>query len=172
MSEKMSDTEKSDLEASKPIADVSTLNVDHAIAEVEIAKVREIQHENKLIRMMRESEEWLDKKMGIELQGIDRIPEEQKQPPSILNVFLLWWSLNVHVGVVPLGLLGPLFGLTLGQSVGSAFLGICLGALCTAYTGTLGPKVRQIKQICAKKWHDRSALSPQIPYRVIIPYVN
>ena len=175
MSEKMSDTEKSDLEASKPIADVST----HAIAEVEIAKVREIQHENKLIRTMRESEEWLDKKMGIELQGIDRIPEEKKQPPSILNVFLLWWSLNVHVGVVPLGLLGPLFGLTLGQSVGSAFLGICLGALCTAYTGTLGPKVRRNKAwrylVNYRYMHEvawQSALSPQTPYRVTFPYLS
>ena len=150
MSSKSSDIEKTDLEAGQPIADGSTVDADRAVAEIEVARVRGIQQENKFIRKMRESEEWLDKKMGIELQGIDRIPEEQKQPPHLINIFLLWWSLNVHVGVVPLGLLGPLFGLTLGQSVGAAFLGICLGALCTAYTGTLGPKV------CAAGWSFRT----------------
>lgn len=59
------------------------------------------------LRKMREGEEWLDKKLGIETQGIDRIPEEQKKPPSVLNIFFMWWSLNLHVGVVPLGVLGP-----------------------------------------------------------------
>ncbi|MCJ1474350.1 hypothetical protein MMC13_003008 [Lambiella insularis] len=132
--------EKSDLESNKNVADVTTIDVDHANAE-ELAKTRAIQQQNGLIRSMRHAEEWLDAKMGIELQGIDRIPEEEKQPPPLINIFLLWWSLNVHVGVVPLGLLGPQFGLTLGQSVGASFLGICLGALCTAYTGTLGPKL-------------------------------
>ena len=135
------DPEKSDLEANKGVSNATTIHVDHVSIE-EVAKTREIQQQNRLIRTMRHAEEWLDAKMGIELQGIDRIPEEKKRPPHIINIFLLWWSLNVHVGVVPLGLLGPLFGLTLGQSVGASFLGICLGATCTAYTGTLGPKVR------------------------------
>lgn len=133
--------EKSDLESNKEVVDVTTTDIDHGSVD-EVAVAREIQQQNGVIRSLRHAEEWLDAKMGIELQGIDRIPEEKKQPPHIINIFLLWWSLNVHVGVIPLGLLGPLFGLTLGQSVGASFLGICLGALCTAYTGTLGPKVR------------------------------
>ena len=135
------DPEKSGLEADAKVADVTTVDVDHDNT-AEVARVRDIQQQNRVVRSMRHAEEWLDSKMGIELQGIDRIPEEEKRPPHLINIFLLWWSLNVHVGVVPLGLLGPQFGLTLGQSVGASFLGICLGALCTAYTGTLGPKAR------------------------------
>lgn len=34
------------------------------------------------------------------------------------------------------------FGLSLGMSIGAALIGNILGAACTAYTGTLGPKVR------------------------------
>lgn len=79
--------------------------------------------------------------LGIETRGIDRIPEEEKQPPSLLNAFLLWWSLNVHIGVVPLGLLGAEFGLDLKQSISAAVAGTMVGALCTAFTGTIGPKV-------------------------------
>ncbi|MCJ1287648.1 hypothetical protein MMC26_007000 [Xylographa opegraphella] len=111
------DPEKSDLEAHTKVADVTALDGDQSNA-AEVAKVRDIQQQNRVVRSMRHAEEWLDRKMGIELQGIDRIPEEEKRPPSIINIFLLWWSLNVHVGVVPLGLLGPIFGLTLGQSLG------------------------------------------------------
>ena len=63
------------------------------------------------------------------------------------NVFFLWWSLNVHVGVVPLGLLGPQFGLNLQQSIAAAVVGTALGALCTANNGTLGPKVNSTDSV-------------------------
>lgn len=39
------------------------------------------------------------------------------------------------------GLLGPEFGLSLRQSIAASIIGIFLGSLCTAYTGTLGPKL-------------------------------
>ena len=119
-------------------------SVNHDIAEgtaEEVARTKELQRHRGLLRWMRKGEEWLDSKMGIELQGIDRVPEEAKRPPSIWNIFLLWWSLNVHVGVIPLGVLGPEFGLSFGQTVGACIVGNLLGSLCTAYDGTLGPKV-------------------------------
>ena len=111
----------------------------------EIARARQIQNGFAPLRILRQGEEWLDAKLGIETQGIDRIPEEAKRPPSIINTFLIWWSVTVHVGTLPIGFLGPEFGLTLGQSVAGIVVGTFLGALCTAYTGTLGPKVRDIR---------------------------
>jgi len=107
----------------------------------EVIKARQIQQNVGILAKMRRGEEWLDEKMGIETQGVDRIHEEDKKPPSILNVFFLWWSLTCHVGTLPIGVLGPEFGLSLGQSVAAIVLGTILGASCTAYTGTLGPKV-------------------------------
>ena len=108
----------------------------------EVIRARELQQRATWLGKMRQGEEWLDAKMGIETQGIDRIHEEDKQPPSILNVFFLWWSLTAHVGTLPLGVLGPEFGLSLNQSIAAIVVGTLLGAACTAYTGTLGPKVR------------------------------
>ncbi len=107
----------------------------------EVIRARELRQEKGFLRKMRRGEEWLDEKMGIETQGIDRIHEEDKKPPSILNVFFLWWSLTCHVGTVPLGVLGPEFGLSFNQSVAAVVVGTILGALCTALCGTLGPKV-------------------------------
>lgn len=63
----------------------------------------------------------------------------------------MWWSLNVHVGVVPLGILGPEFGLSLGQSIAASVVGTALGALCTSFTGSLGPKLG-LRQIATSRY--------------------
>jgi hypothetical protein len=52
----------------------------------EIILARELQKRSGILRKLRESEEWLDAKVGIETQGIDRIHEEDKRPPSTANV--------------------------------------------------------------------------------------
>lgn len=83
--------EKNDLEANyeakgvspEPLSgeDVETGSVD------EIKRARELQNKIPIFKQLRAGEEWLDRKMGVELQGIDRIPEEKKNPPSIWNVY-------------------------------------------------------------------------------------
>ena len=110
----------------------------------ELARARDIQSTFAPLRVLRQSEVWLDSKLGIETQGIDRLLEKDKRPPSIINTFLLWWSMSLHVGSLPIGVLGPTFGLSLNQSAAGIVVGTFLGALCTAYTGTLGPKVSRL----------------------------
>ena len=128
-------------EEKAPVTDVTYTDVRVGSVDDEIAPTRAIQNKIAPLRFLRQSEEWLDAKLGIETQGIDRIAEEDKRPPSIINTFFLWWSMTMHVGTLPIGVLGPEFGLSLGQSVAGIVVGTFLGALCTAYTGTLGPKV-------------------------------
>ena len=142
-----------DPEKQVPIGDekepvVNTEERNHSIIEevrygsvTEIRRTKEIQQRASIFRSMRRGEEWLDEKMGIELQGIDRVPEENRKPPSLWNIFWLWWSLNMHVGTVPLGVVGAEFGLNLHQIVGAGIVGNLLGALCTGFTGTMSPKV-------------------------------
>jgi hypothetical protein len=52
----------------------------------EIIFARELQKRSGILRTLRQGEEWLDAKIGIETQGIDRIHEENKKPPSKINV--------------------------------------------------------------------------------------
>ncbi|MCJ1327774.1 hypothetical protein MMC10_004449 [Thelotrema lepadinum] len=141
-------SEKRDLEASAPPYDNTGVE-DGSFDEVR--RAREIQDRTGVFRNLRRAEEWLDSKVGIEMQGIDRIPDEKKQPPSLWNIFLLWWSLNVHVGVIPLGLLGAEFGLSLSQTVAASVVGTILGASCTSFTGTLGPKLG-LRQIATSRY--------------------
>jgi hypothetical protein len=142
-----SDVKSHDLESGSPppnypVKDESILTTDdHDSAEA--IRARELQQKVGVLHKMRMGEEWLDQKMGIETQGIDIIHEEDKRPPSILNVFLMWFSMTCHVGTIPIGMLGPEFGLSFKASVAGCIIGTFMGALCTAYCGTLGPKVNK-----------------------------
>jgi len=133
-----------DLESQKekPLSHPAVVTNAGDVESEEIILARELQQRNSFLGRLRRGEEWLDEKMGIETQGIDRIHEEDKQPPSLINVFFLWWSMTCHVGTLPIGLLGPeVYGLSLPLSVTCIVVGTILGATCTAFTGTLGPKV-------------------------------
>ncbi|KKY24136.1 putative cytosine permease [Phaeomoniella chlamydospora] len=142
-----------DVEAGKE----PTVIEDHpAVVIEEIHKTHHIQQSFTVLRKLREAELWMDRKLGgdglVETQGVDRIPEEAKQPPSILNALLMWFSVTMHVGTVPLGYLGPeVFGLSFSASMSAVTIGICLGALLPAYTGLLGPKLG-MRQIATSRY--------------------
>lgn len=94
------------------------------------------------LRKLQYLERWLDHKLAIETQGVDRLPEDKKHPPSMWNMFLIWASFNVHAGSITLGVLGPEFGLSLHLTIAAAITGIAVGALGSAFNATLGPKVQ------------------------------
>jgi hypothetical protein len=150
----MQEKETKDVEAAvTPLKEVTAntfVDRRHSSIVEEIARSRAIQNSIKPLRYMRQGEEWLDAKMGVETRGIDRVPEEEKTPPSIFNSFFMWWSMTCHLGTVPIGVLGPQFGLDLKQSIAAIVVGTFLGALCTAYTSTLGPKVREFPVLVSR----------------------
>ena len=49
-------------------------------------KILAIRQKFSILRWLRNWEQRLDAKMGIEGQGVERIPEDKRQPPSKLNV--------------------------------------------------------------------------------------
>jgi hypothetical protein len=53
-------------------------------------QVIEIRSRNSILRRLKSAEEWLDKKFGVETTGANRILEDQRRPPSIFNVSLLF----------------------------------------------------------------------------------
>ena len=81
----MSEIEKRDIEALNGPEVNRTVSTDEGTSE-EIKRAKELQSSRKILRNLRRGEEWLDEKMGVESQGIDRVLEEKKQPPSTLNV--------------------------------------------------------------------------------------
>jgi len=149
-----------DLEAppTKYDADFTTtedLGVTHPGTVDEIRRTVEIQNSFTPLRKLHEAEQWIDRKLGgeefFETQGIDRIPEEFKKPPSIWNSLMMWSSVVMHVGTIPLGVLGAEYGLSFSGAMSSATVGILTGALLPALTGTLGPKLG-LRQIATSRY--------------------
>lgn len=151
----MTEYEEKDMEAGKEpyVSEDGSPEVRHGSVtpSFEMARAVTIQNSWAPFRIMSKGELWLDEKLGIETQGIDRIPEEMKRPPSLINTFLMWFSMTMHVGTLPIGILGPVYGLTLGQSVGCIIGGTFMGAMCTAFTGILGPKTG-LRQIATSRY--------------------
>lgn len=81
---------------------------------------------------------------GFEARGIDRVlPEERKAPSRIddLQVALLWFSANITVNNLAVGLFGPLvFGLGFLDSAMCATFGGLIGCLSTSYMSIWGPR--------------------------------
>ncbi|CAG8957632.1 hypothetical protein HYFRA_00010499 [Hymenoscyphus fraxineus] len=132
-----------DLESGTPEYEgkTETFSNDEAVPSSSKTRAKELRENTGILSTLCRGEDWLDAKLGIETQGVDLIREEDKKPPSILNVSLLWFTLTCHVGAIPIGMLGPEWGLSLKQSIAGSVVGTILGALCTGYCGTLGPKL-------------------------------
>lgn len=95
----------------------------------------------KIERSLRQFELWLGRKFHIETRGIERVMEEDKQPPPLRNTFLMWWSMFCNPGGLPIGVLGAQWGLSLQESVVATVVGTIIGALLVAWCGVLGAKV-------------------------------
>lgn len=49
------------------------------------AEVVNIRQGNKVLRSLRELETWMDRKLKFEAMGVERIPENSRRPPQLLN---------------------------------------------------------------------------------------
>ena len=84
---------KNDIEAGNitrhPVTEKAYTDVRHGSVLDEVARAREIQNSFTPLRYMRRWEEWLDEKLGIETQGIDRIPKRTRgHLPSSIPSYL------------------------------------------------------------------------------------
>lgn len=137
----------------KDVEAVALGEKDH-LPEVTLAEINtthRARSKNSILRTLQRAEACIDSKVGIETQGIDRIPEDKKRPPSTWNMVLLWFSLNLQVGTLILGILGAEFGLNLKQNIAATTIGTLIGAICPAFSGTMSPKTG-LRQIAVSRY--------------------
>lgn len=118
----------------------------------EVTRAQVIRNKFTALKLLGRLEQRLDKLIGVETQGIDRIPDDKRRPPSLVNAFFLWFSFNGHIATLPVGLLGPEFGLSLQLSVAAIVVGTLLGSFFPAYCATLGPKVNPFPTANSSGW--------------------
>ncbi|KAI8623951.1 permease for cytosine/purines, uracil, thiamine, allantoin-domain-containing protein [Xylariaceae sp. FL1651] len=93
---------------------------------------------------LRELNRRIESLSGFEARGITRVLPEERNTPSLwddVSVALLWFSANISVNNLAVGLFGPLvFHLGFVDSALLAVFGALLGALSTAYMSMWGPQ--------------------------------
>lgn len=82
-------------------------------------------------------------KYNIESRGIQRVEDHEKQKTTLfayIQVFVLWFSINLVVNDVTLGMLGPaVYELSFTDAALCATFGALAGSIPTAWVATWGP---------------------------------
>jgi NCS1 nucleoside transporter family len=79
---------------------------------------------------------------GIEAQGIERVPPNERSHVRILDNFTMWLSSNLVLSTIALGALAiNVFSLGLWDSIGVIIVFNLIGVLPVAFFSTLGPKL-------------------------------
>lgn len=135
---------KSPAEKNTAVTDVESGHVSsdaHVGSVDEVPRYQAIRQRFGPLRHLGRLEKQMDKRLGVESQGIDRLRDDERKPPSMLNAVLIWYSLNLHVASLPVGFLGPELGLSFPMSCAAVILGVFTGGLLPAFCATLGTKV-------------------------------
>lgn len=108
---------------------------------------------------LRHYEAVLDKKLGIEGAGPERILPEDRKPPRSWMMALVWASGTMNLSCFTTGFLGWEFGLSLKQSVLCMIFGTLLGAMLTVRMSCLslarvdwGLQQGHASRWCGKGW--------------------
>lgn len=114
-----------------------------AVTEVEDDAIQEdtpLQPKNRITRFYLQAVRVL----GVEERGMRRVLESERHSTStrgIVQVGILWFSLNVTVNNLTLGMLGPaVYGLSFTDAAVCAVMGIIVGILPSAFVSTFGPR--------------------------------
>ncbi|KAJ7806852.1 hypothetical protein B0H14DRAFT_1564518 [Mycena olivaceomarginata] len=83
----------------------------------------------------------LERKIGIEARGIQRVPETERGDRPSGNLFI-WLAANTVLSTLGIGILGPgIFFLGLGDSMLTIFFTNVATCVLPAYMATFGPKL-------------------------------
>ncbi|KAG9309078.1 cytosine-purine permease [Chiua virens] len=78
---------------------------------------------------------------GVEARGVERVPEHQRETKNFWNSLFMWWSVNMVITTIPVGVLGQyVFTLTLHHTIATTLCFAALGSVATAFIATLGPQ--------------------------------
>lgn len=95
-----------------------------------------------ILSRLRNFEAWMDQKLGVESEAIDRKLPEERQPVTLwqsCTMALLWASGVLNLSCFATGFLGWEFGLSLKQNILCCIFGSLLGGAVSGFCATLGP---------------------------------
>ncbi|MCJ1241116.1 hypothetical protein MMC14_009120 [Varicellaria rhodocarpa] len=142
------DTKDNATSSHDPLSLRTTIDPDVDPGEVQVTMIRQRYN---ILRFLRNCETWVDSKMNFEAMGVERVPEHMRKPPQILNMIFLWFSLLFNPTLIPIGTIGPIFGLSVHTSVILTVFATLTGSLVPSFTGTLCP-LTGLRQIAVSRY--------------------
>lgn len=113
---------------------------------------------------------------GLEARGITRVlPEEKHNVDAMgyIQMFTLWFSINVVVNNLAVGFLGPLvFNLGWVDCVCLVLFANALSACGAAYTGTFGPQSGNRTMVCCGRTHNAGFDCLALIYELSTQFAN
>ena len=86
---------------------------------------------------------------GIETRSIDWIPDNERHG-KVWHQAPLWFLGNFQYFTIPIGFIGPAFGLSLGWTIVAGTVGILIGTMFMALHATQGPTLGLPQMIQAR----------------------
>ncbi|KAF8587193.1 hypothetical protein K439DRAFT_1630897 [Ramaria rubella] len=78
---------------------------------------------------------------GVEARGIERVPESERQDKHSIGLILLWFSVNLVLTTVPIGMLAQqVFTLTFPHAVATTLGFGIIGSATVGFVASLGPR--------------------------------
>ncbi|KAF1979014.1 purine-cytosine permease [Bimuria novae-zelandiae CBS 107.79] len=95
-------------------------------------------------------------KFNVEQRGIERVPEDERDDTSLLNVGTMWLSANMVISSFAIGLLAQkLFFLGFVDAILTCLFFNMLGVLSTCYFSTFGPRFGLRQMVLSRYWFGR-----------------
>ena len=109
--------------------------------EVQLDDTGSFKDELSIFSSLNRIERYLDRKIGLEAEPVERKLPEQRRATSWsqqLNIIFLWASANITLSPFSSGFLGWEFGLSLKESLLCCVFGTLIGSCAPAYCATFG----------------------------------
>ncbi|THH30554.1 hypothetical protein EUX98_g3626 [Antrodiella citrinella] len=111
---------------------------------------------------------WLEKithfltRWGVETNGVDPIPAEDRTDPKLFQIFFVWFSANMNVLALGTGAAGPaFFGMGVKQSLLILLIVDLISCAVPAYFAVFGPKLGTRSMVTARfSWGYYGAIIP------------
>ncbi|GAO18700.1 hypothetical protein UVI_02053060 [Ustilaginoidea virens] len=115
------------------------------------AKTDTIQQKNPVLRFLVNLESRIDRFAKFEAMGVERVPEDKRQPPQILNMVFFWFSVLFSPTMIQIGILGPIFGISVNTSIALTTFATLAGSTAPAFTATLSP-LTGLRQVAVSRY--------------------
>ncbi|OAA35563.1 Permease, cytosine/purines, uracil, thiamine, allantoin [Metarhizium rileyi] len=115
------------------------------------AQIEAIRQKHPVLRFLGNLESRIDQFAKFEAMGVERVSEDKRRPPQILNMIFFWFSVLFSPTMIQIGILGPILGLSVNTAIVLTIFATLSGSTVPAFTATLSP-MTGLRQVAVSRY--------------------